>query len=199
MTIILSFSNTSNLTARRFNSHRQSHQKQHDTSQRNPYIVRWSILFPDTVHSIYTLPVTFYRHDMSCLIQRWIGNTLTHPSNRHMPVQTSEHSIIFRLQRRKRIDFLWLCNVFSCIWFYSDGCKYREKTESRLKKSDKLIANRTFLSLLQTVFLILIIFHHKSFIKEYGFIKICIFTLCKKAFLKSKIKRLTKRHNKPNT
>lgn len=34
------FSNTSNLTARRFNSHRQSHQKQHDTSQRNPYIVR---------------------------------------------------------------------------------------------------------------------------------------------------------------
>lgn len=133
MTIILSFSNTSNLTARRFNSHRQSHQKQHDTSQRNPYIVRWSILFPDAVHSIYTLPVTFYRHDMSCLIQRWIGNTLTHPSNRHMPVQTSEHSIIFRLQRRKRIDLLWLCNVFSCIWFYSDGCKYREKTESRLK------------------------------------------------------------------
>ena len=48
---------------------------------------------------------------------------------------------------------------------------------------------------MNTVFLILIIFHHKSFIKEYGFIKICIFTLCKKAFLKSKIKRLTKRHN----
>jgi ureidoglycolate hydrolase len=39
---------------------------------------------------------------------------------------------------------VWLCNVFSCIWFYSDGCKYREKTESRLKKSDKLIATGHF-------------------------------------------------------
>ena len=70
MTIILNLSTTSSLTTCWFNNHRLSHQKQHDTSQRNSYILRQGILLPDAVHSIYTLPVTFYRHDMSCLIQR---------------------------------------------------------------------------------------------------------------------------------